>query len=124
MIGGGLGWMLLRPTVYEAEVATVERGPLRVTVDEDGITRVQRHVEIAAPVSGRLQESQVVVGNSVTPGTVVARLSPAPLDPRTREQELASLEAARALRNEAKARVQQASVSLERPAAPGAGPRR
>lgn len=112
VVGGGLGWMLLRPTVYEAEVAIVERGPLRVTIDEDGITRVQRHVEIAAPVSGRLEESRVVVGDSVTPGMVVARLSPAPLDPRTREQGLASLEAARALRNEAKARVQQASVSL------------
>ena len=45
-----------------------------------------------------LEESRVVVGDSVTPGMVVARLSPAPLDPRTREQGLASLEAARALR--------------------------
>ncbi len=112
LAGGGLLWVLLRPTVYQVETATVQVGPLRVTVDENGITRVQRHVEIAAPVTGRLAESRVVVGDSVVPGMIVARLYPAPLDPRSREQALASLESARALRSEAKARVQQASVLL------------
>lgn len=110
--GGGLVWMLLRPTVYKVETAAVARGPLRITVDEDGVTKVQRHAEITTPVSGRLAESRVTVGDSVVPGMVVARLSPAPLDPRTREQARASLEAARALRSEAEARVQQASVQL------------
>lgn len=109
---GGLLWVLLRPTVYQVETATVEVGPLRVTVDENGITRVQQHVEITAPVTGRLAESQVVVGDSVIPGKIVARLYRAPLDPRAREQALASLELARAMRSEAKARVQQASVLL------------
>jgi HlyD family secretion protein len=112
VVGGGLGWMLLRPTAYEVEVATVERGPLRVTVDDDGVTKIQRHVEITAPVTGRLAESRVLVGDTVIRGMVVARVSPAPLDPRSREQALASLEAARALRSEAKARIQQASVLL------------
>jgi HlyD family secretion protein len=104
--------VLLRPTVYQVETAAVNIGPLRVTVDEDGLTKVQRHAEITAPVTGRLAESRVRVGDSVAVGTVVARLYPAPLDPRTREQAQASLEAARALRSEAKARVQQASVLL------------
>jgi HlyD family secretion protein len=112
VVAGALAWLLLRPTIYDVEVATVERGPLRVTVDENGITRVLHHVEIAAPVSGRLAESRVVVGDSVAPGMVVAQLSPAPLDPRTREQAQASLEGARAVRSEAQARVQQAAVQL------------
>jgi HlyD family secretion protein len=110
VVGGILAWVLLRPTVYGVEVARAERGPLRVTIDQDGITRIHRHTEIAAPVAGRLSESRVVVGDSVAPGMVVARLSPAPLDPRTREQGQASLAAARALRSEAKAGIQKASV--------------
>jgi HlyD family secretion protein len=110
--GAGLAWVLLRPTVYEVEAATVERGPLRVTIDEDGLTRVQPHAEITAPVTGRVAESRVRAGDSVVAGMVVARISPAPLDPRTREQARASLEAARALRSEATARVRQASVQL------------
>jgi HlyD family secretion protein len=112
LAGAGLAWLLLRPTVYGVDAAIVARGPLRVTVDEDGVTRVERHVEIAAPVTGRVAESRVVVGDSVVAGMIVARLYPAPLDPRTREQALASLESARALRSEAAARVKQASVVL------------
>jgi len=105
-------WLMLRPTAYRVEVATVEWGPLQVTVDEDGMTRVQRHAEITAPITGRLSESRIKVGDSVAAGTVVARLSPAPLNPRDREQAQASLESARALRSEAKTRIQQASVLL------------
>ena len=112
LLAGGLAGLLLRPTVYEVETAVVQRGALRVTVDEDGVTKIRPHVEISAPISGRLAESRVRVGDSVLPGMIVARLSPAPLDPRAREQALASLEAARALRSEAAARVQQASVLL------------
>ena len=112
LAGALLVWLMLRPTVFGVEVATVDWGPLRVTVDEDGMTRVQRHAEITAPITGRLAESRIKVGDSVAAGTVVARLSPAPLDPRDREQAQASLESARALRREAKARMQQASVLL------------
>src|SRR5512134_1437433 len=89
LLAGGLAALLLRPTVYEVETAVVRRGTLRVTVDEDGVTKIQPHVEISAPISGRLAESLVRVGDSVLPGMVVARLSPAPLDPRAREQALA-----------------------------------
>src|SRR5512138_3184068 len=108
----GVAWLLLRPTVYPVETARVERGMLRVTVDEDGVTRIQQHVEITAPVSGRLAESRVEVGDSVAKGMVVARLSPAPLDARAREEARASLAAARARRSESEAGVQQAAVLL------------
>lgn len=111
--GGGVVWLLLRPTVYGVEAATVQRGPLRVTVDEDGITKVLRHAEITAPITGRVSESRVLVGDSVVPGMVLARLYPAPLDPRAREQAVASLEEARALRSEAQTRIKQASVLLD-----------
>lgn len=113
VVTGFIAALMLRPDVYAVETALVDTGLLQITVDEDGVTRVRRHAEIAAPVSGRLAESRVRVGDSVTAGAVVASLSPAPLDPRTREQAGAALEAARALQREAEARVQQAMVALE-----------
>jgi HlyD family secretion protein len=103
----------LRPDVYVVESSVAQTGMLQVTIDEDGVTRVRRHTEVTAPVSGRLAESLVRAGDSVTVGSVVARLAPAPLDPRTREQALAALEGARALTREASARVQQAQFALD-----------
>jgi HlyD family secretion protein len=114
VVGAGLvALVALRPTTYDAEVVTVGRGLLRVTVDETAVTRMRHHAEVAAPVSGRVAECCVRVGDSVSPGMVVARVYPAPLDPRTREQAEAALASARSLREEAVARVQQARVTLD-----------
>jgi HlyD family secretion protein len=110
---GVLTFVILQPDEYAVEARAVERGLLQVTIDEDGITRVRRHAEVTAPVSGRLAESRVRAGDSVVAGSVIARLAPAPLDPRTRLQAGAALEAARALTREATDRVQQAEVALE-----------
>lgn len=104
--------LVARPERVSVEIAVAERGPLQVTVDEDGITRVRHHVEISAPVAGRLQEGLVEAGDTVVRGQVVARLLPAPLDARQREQAQAALQSARALRDEADARLAQARVTL------------
>ena len=111
-VAAALAGFAFRPTVYRVDTTRVSAGPLRVTVDENGVTRVRRHTEVAAPVSGRLAESLVEAGDSVSRGAVVARLYPAPLDPRTREQASAALQAAGSLRREAAARVAQARVTL------------
>jgi HlyD family secretion protein len=103
----------MRPEAIDVDVAVVSRGPLRITIDEDGQTRIRRHAEIAAPVSGRLAESMVTVGDSVRAGAVVARLSPAPLDPRARDEAEAALRQATALTREARARMEQAQLALE-----------
>jgi HlyD family secretion protein len=105
--------ILLRPDVYEVESTVLREGVLQVTLDADGVTRVRRHVEMTAPVTGRIAESRVRAGDSVTVGEIVGTLSPAPLDPRTRDQARAALESARALVREASARAEQAVVSLE-----------
>jgi HlyD family secretion protein len=110
--GAVLAGILARPPVYAVDMVRAEIGPLRVTVDEEGVARVREHMEITAPVSGRVAESEVVAGDSVVRGTVVVRLYPAPLDPRTRAQAIAAMEAARSLRREAEARVEQARVAL------------
>lgn len=108
---GGLLW-LLRPAPVRVELGVVDRGPLEVTVDEEGRTRVRNRYVIAAPVAGGLERIGLDAGDAVVAGDVVARVSPAPLDPRTTAQAEARLDAAIALRGEAGARVGQARAAL------------
>ena len=94
-----MAW-LLRPQPVPVDLATVERGPLRVTVDEEGRTRVRDVYTIAAPIHGRLQRIQAEVGDPVTAGqTVLARIEPADpvlLDIRTRREAEAAARTAEA----------------------------
>jgi HlyD family secretion protein len=100
------------PEALEVEMAPVEPGVLRVTVDEPARTRMRRHTDLTAPVSGRLAEALVTAGDSVRAGAVVAELRPAPLDPRSEAEARAAARAAGAAVGEAEARVRQAALSL------------
>jgi HlyD family secretion protein len=92
--------MALIPESIEVDLTTVSRGPMRVTLDEDGETRVRDRFVVSAPVAGRLQRIELEPGDAVVKGrTVVARLAPAAaplLDPRTRGELNAAVDAARA----------------------------
>ncbi|HET9951131.1 MAG TPA: HlyD family efflux transporter periplasmic adaptor subunit [Candidatus Eisenbacteria bacterium] len=123
--GKRIGWMAagaaalllalwtLRPQPVPVETAVVGVGPLQVTIDEDGLTRVVRHVEIAAPVSGRLTESPLRAGDLVSEGAVVGVLRPAPLDSRTRAEARATLASAQSLRRAAQAVVAEAAIARD-----------
>jgi len=77
-----------RPKPLEVQVATVTRGPMRLTVDDDGKTRVRERYTVPAPVAGTLSRVELRAGDPVEPGTVIAQLLPLPsplLDPRARE---------------------------------------
>src|SRR5262245_17104707 len=80
-----IGWWLFRAPAVVVEQATVERGSLRVTVDEEGETRVRRRFVVASPTKGRLLRIDLDEGDAVERGAVVARVEPAPLDPRDEE---------------------------------------
>ena len=104
------------PEATDVDLAPVERGPMQVTVDEDGETRVRDRFVISAPVAGRLQRIELEPGDAVTPG-VVARLAPAdsPLvDPRTRAELQAAADAARAAVGQARADRDRAAAALQR----------
>lgn len=107
----GLLW-LLRPAPLRVELGAVERGLLEVSVDEEGRTRVRQRFVVAAPVSGRLYRIALDEGDAAEAGAVVARVDPAPLDPRSLAQAEARLESAMASRREAEARVVQARATL------------
>lgn len=112
LVVGAIAWRL-RPEAYEVEVASASLGSLRVTLEEEGVTRIRHHVEVAAPVSGRVEESRLTVGDPVRRGDVLVRVRPAPLDPRSRSEAQALLAQATSRAAEAGAQLQQLHVALE-----------
>ncbi len=99
LLSVGLGYAFW-PRPHLVDIGTVERGPMRVTIDEEGRTRVHEPYVVSTPITGRLMRVDVEPGDSVTRGdTVVARMRPTvsvALDARTREQARANVTAAEA----------------------------
>ncbi len=104
--------LAFRPRPLAVETAAAARGPMQVTLDDQGETRVLDRFLIAAPVAGRLQRIVLRAGGRVRQGDVVARIQPAPLDPRERERLQARVQAAGAARQAAAAEVARARASL------------
>ena len=106
------------PESMAVDAATAGVGPLQVTIDEDGETRVRDRFVISAPVSGRLQRIELEPGDRVVRGkTVLARLTPAQaplIDSRSRAELAAALEGARAAVGQAQAEQQRAAATLAR----------
>jgi HlyD family secretion protein len=98
----------LNGSAVEVELAQVARDTLRVTVEEEGRTRVRDRYVVAAPVTGRLARIQVKEGAAVGAGEVLARISSTPEDPRTRSVTEAQLLAAEARRGQVAAQVEEA----------------
>jgi HlyD family secretion protein len=87
------------PGPVPVEGALVVRAPLRVTVEEEGRTRVKDRFVISAPVAGYLQRIELEVGDAVTQGQTLAVLEPLRpevLDPRSRARAEAQVAAAQA----------------------------
>ncbi len=86
------------PRPVLVDIGTVERRPMRVTIDEEGRTQVHNTFVVSTPVAGRLMRVVLRPGDRVEQGkTVVARMlptSPSALDVRTREQAKANVTAA------------------------------
>ncbi len=99
VILAGIG-LAMRPRPIAADFATVERGPLSVTVDEEGETRVRDRFVVSAPLAGRILRIELEPGDAVEAGqTVVASLQPTDpilLDARSRAEAEARVGAARA----------------------------
>jgi HlyD family secretion protein len=99
------------PNPVEVEVATVARGPLVVTVNEDGRTRVKDRYLVSAPITGNLARLDLEAGDPIEEGQVLARLVPLPpplLDSRTRAEAKARVDAAIAARKQAQAAINRA----------------
>ena len=101
-----------RPQPVPVDMAAAQTGPLRVTIDEEGITRVRDRYVVSAPVAGRLQRVELRPGDPVVAGTtVLAAFLPATpplLDTRTRAEAAARTKAAQATSEQARVALQRA----------------
>jgi HlyD family secretion protein len=107
----------LRPMPVEADLAAVERGSIRETVDQDGKTRIREKYVVSAPLAGRLLRVELENGDKVEAGrTIVASIEPpAPglLDIRARRQAEANVKAAEAKLERAQPLLDEAVANLE-----------
>ncbi len=99
VVGAGL-YFTFQEQPVPVDVAHITSGPMEVTIDADGITRVRNVFEVSAPVSGTALRSPVEVGEFVLAGeTVVAIIEPSQpvfLDARSRLQAEAAIKEAEA----------------------------
>jgi HlyD family secretion protein len=117
-ISAGLVWGFL-PRPVAVEMASVTRGPLTVSVEEEGKTRVRDRYVIHAPMAGHARRIDLKVGDPIRAGQVLTVLEPAraaALDPRTRSQAQAQARAAEAALAAAReeARAAEAEAALAR----------
>jgi HlyD family secretion protein len=115
-VAGAAGVVALRPSPVRVDVARVRCGPMRMTVDAEGKTRVRDRFVVAAPVSGRLARINLRRGDAVRRDEVIARIDPlpmAPLDPRQLAEAKARVAAAEQLKHEADAVVEHARADCE-----------
>jgi HlyD family secretion protein len=107
----------LRPKPITVETALVGRGPLVVTVFEEGKTRIRHRYVISPPVAGFLNRVELRAGAPIKAGeTVLATMkaeSSGFLDPRTRAEAEARAKAAETTRMQRQAELDRANASLE-----------
>ena len=116
LVVGGLVYVSFRTEPVAVDLHEVARGPLQITVNADGKTRVRNVYDVAAPFAGIARRSPVDVGDRVTKDeTIVAVVEPAALnllDTRTRLQAQAAVSEAEAALNVAESQVRQAEEDL------------
>ncbi len=105
------------PAPVPVDVMSSTRGPLVVTVDEEGETRVRYRYVVSAPLTGRLLRIELEPGDPVARHrTVVARLraeAPALLDARARAEAEAAVATARAALGRAQAEWRRAVTAVQ-----------
>lgn len=93
-----VAWFLLRPAPLAVDLAMISVGPLTVTANEDGVTRIRERYEVSTPLAGRVLRLTHNVGDAVSADeTILARMEPTHpdlLDPRAVAQAQARVKAA------------------------------
>lgn len=109
-------YTMIKPQPVPVDIATIARGDIETTIDEEGQTRVKDIYRVSAPTTGKLERLALKVGDEVKKGTQIARIRPVdpPIrDMRTRRELAAAAKAAQAAVNFAVAEVTKAGVGLK-----------
>ncbi len=112
----GLFVAALMPKPLPADIISVDRGDLTVTVNEDGQTRIKDRYVIDTPLDGHVARIELDAGDPVEENTVVARivpLNPPLLDTRRKAEAEARLAAAKAAKRQALASIARAEASMQ-----------
>lgn len=118
IVGAGALFLVatsLRPKPIMADMATVARGPMKVTVDEAGHARVRDKYIVSAPFAGNLARIELRPGDAIRASAIVATIVPAEpplLDPRARAAAEARIHSAQAVFRQAEATVHRAELAL------------
>src|SRR5512135_2099810 len=108
---------LFRPAAVPVDLVSIGRGPLTVSVSDEGETRVRDMYVVSAPVPGRMRRIELDAGDKVVADhTVIAQIEPSDpsfLDVRSEAEARASLDAAAAVRTHADAQVRRAQAELD-----------
>lgn len=107
------------PDPVNVEMAEVARGPLQVTVEEEGRTEVTDTYVITAPIAAYARRIELREGDKIAQGQPVVQLEPprsAILDPRTRAEAEARVRAAEASLRQAEENQRAAQATARRAA--------
>jgi len=107
----------LWPRSVPVDVATLGQGPMRVTVEYDGVTRIKEVYVLSAPIAGKMLRVDALAGDAIEAGkTVIATIEPidpAFLDARAQRQMEFTVSASRAARDLAAANVRGREADLK-----------
>ncbi|HQX53807.1 MAG TPA: HlyD family efflux transporter periplasmic adaptor subunit [Planctomycetaceae bacterium] len=108
--------MAMMPKPVLVDIAIIERGPLVVTISDDGRTRIRERYVVSAPLGGRLVRISLDPGDQViakeTLLTTIEPTDPALLDPRAAAQAAALVKAAEARVSLANPRLESAREAM------------
>jgi len=111
----GTVWAL-RPAPILVDIAAVDVGPMRFTVDEEGKTRVKEIYTVSTPIAGRFLRSALEAGDAVegerSVVAVIQPTDPSLIDVRTRKDLEAQVAAAQSAVRLAEAELEQARSEL------------
>lgn len=105
--------LAFRPQPVDVDVAEVSQGAMRVTVQDEGRTRVRDEYVVSAPVGGRLLRIGYKAGAEMQAGDTVARIVPgAPsfLDARAHAEARAGVQSAAAALSAAQSELERAEA--------------
>lgn len=108
--------MAMLPQPVAVDVAVIGRGPLAVTIGDDGKTRIRERYVVSAPLSGRLVRIEFHPGDEVVANeTIITTIEPSEsslLDPRSVAEAEARVKAAEARLKQAKPKLESTEIAL------------
>lgn len=115
IVGGVVYALWPKPT--PVDMGVVEKGPMLVTVDEEGKTRIKERYVVSAPLAGQLRRIELDPGDPIHAGetlvAVIEPVDPSLLDTRSLAEAEARVKTAAAALGQAEPNLERARVALE-----------